>query len=74
MSDKKTMNERKIDQLKAILESQERVRKPFKAWEELTPVYEETESGLNLVVDKLEVGFAFDKTGQKFLGIFNWKS
>lgn len=59
---------RKIDQLKAILGSQE---SDPKEWDTLDPTIEETEDELVLEVE--QVGFAFDKSGEKFLGLFNWK-
>ena len=61
---------RKIDQLKAILDSQ--VPDP-EEWPTIAAVIEKGDGGLDLKVRSEEVGFSFDKTGQKFLGIFNWK-
>lgn len=61
---------RKIDQLKAILESQE---PDPDNWDKLDPRIEEREDELLLEVDVEQVGFAFDKSGEKFLGMFNWK-
>ena len=61
---------KKIELLKAILDSQP---KDSLNWERVLPVTEKDDTGLNLVVPEQQVGFAFDKTGDKFLGIFNWK-
>jgi len=70
---------RKIDQLKAILDSQ--VVDPDN-WpvldtkiegSVLDPSGSTADQDINLTVHSVEVGFAFDKTGEKFLGIFNWK-
>lgn len=61
---------KKIELLKTILDSQ--VKRP-KDWPSVIPVIEKSNTGLNLVAPDQEVGFAFDKTGEKFLGIFNWK-
>ncbi len=61
---------RKIDQLKAILGSQE---SDPKEWDTLAPTIKETEGELVLEVDVEQVGFAFDKSGEKFLGMFDWK-
>ena len=61
---------RKIDQLLAILGSQE---SDPRDWDTLSPRIEETEDELVLEVDVEQVGFAFDKSGEKFLGMFNWQ-
>lgn len=62
---------RKIDQLNAILGSQE---SDPENWDKVSSRIEETEDGLTLEIETEEVGFAFDKSGEKFLGMFNWKS
>ncbi|GAI82193.1 unnamed protein product [marine sediment metagenome] len=61
---------RKIDQLKELLESQE-----FDPdnWTMLALEIEDREDHLLLADHDEQVGFAFDKTGEKFLGIVNWK-
>jgi len=61
---------RKIETLKAILDSQV---KDNKDWPRVLPVIEKVDTGLNLVEPDHQVGFAFDSTGEKFLGIYNWK-
>lgn len=61
---------RKIDQLKAILETQQA---DPRNWDTLDPRIEEEEDELHLVVRAAEVGFVFDKSGEKLLGIYNWK-
>ena len=61
---------RKIDQLKAILESQ--VADP-ENWQIITTEILEDEYGLTLNVPNEQIAFSFDKTGEKFLGICNWK-
>lgn len=62
---------RKIDQLKAILESQ--VPDP-ENWPIITTEILEDEHGLTLNIPSGEVGFSFDTTGENFVGIVNWKS
>ena len=61
---------RKIDQLKAILESQ--VADP-ENWPIITTETLEDEYGLTLSVPNEQIGFSFDKTGENFVGIVNWK-
>lgn len=61
---------RKIDQLKAILDSQ--VPDP-EEWPIITTEILEDEDGLSLNVQSEQVGFSFDKTGEHFVGIVNWK-
>lgn len=61
---------RKIDQLNAILESQQ---PDPDNWPALDPKIEEGEDTLSLVVRAAEIGFVFDKSGEKLLGMYNWK-
>lgn len=68
---------RKVDQLKELLESQE--LDPDN-WDKVEVEIEERKlrrtrriDQVNLLVRSAEVGFGFDKTGEKFLGIYNWK-
>ena len=62
---------RKIDALKEILETQV---KDLQNWEILSPTISPASTdGLNLLCHSVYIGFAFDSTGEEFLGIFNWK-
>lgn len=64
---------REIDKLREILAKQ--VEDP-ENWPPLKPEVEPSrtvEGGLNLVIRSVQVGFAFDETGEKLLGVFNWK-
>lgn len=61
---------RKIDQLKQILESQEK----GDDWTYIGPCQLLPGKGtLELVVLEEEISFVFDETGEKLLGIVNWK-
>ncbi len=64
---------RKIDRLKELLESQE----PFEEydWEKTTPEIkvDSDDKTMDLLVRELQIGFCFDETGDKFLGMYNWK-
>lgn len=62
---------RKIEQLKAILESQ--VRDP-ENWPTITTEILEDDDGLTLNIQSEEVAFSFDKTGENFVGIVNFKA
>lgn len=69
--------ERKIDRMKNILESQ--VLMPTKGnpdyneFPKVNPIITESGEFLHLECMEQEVFFSFDKTGEKFLGIGNWK-
>ena len=56
----------KIDDLLKILQSQELDRH----WERLNP---RKSIGNKILIDTERVGFIFDSSGEKFLGIINWK-
>ncbi|MGA2669811.1 MAG: hypothetical protein ABSF21_00080 [Dehalococcoidia bacterium] len=60
---------RKIDQLKAILDSQEK----NKGWTNIGNMIKKGEDSLILDIPDNGIGFFFDSTGDKFLGIVNWK-
>lgn len=61
---------RRIDQLKGILDSQE--ANP-EHWELIESTIESRDGHLFLDIDPLQLGFAFDVSGERFLGIYNWK-
>jgi len=69
------MTRRKIDQLKDILDSQEGDIDDWPAV--LSDIQVGTNAGednqLSLVCKQQQVGFCFDKTGEKLLGMYNWK-
>jgi len=59
---------RKIDQLKEILDSQ------IPGWDKIeTEIKQGQDGGLVLDVPEYYVMFCFDSTGEKFIGIINWK-
>jgi len=64
---------KKIDQLKAILDSQEGSLSDWSAI--LTDIRRglDEEDYLCLICEQQQVGFRFDKTGEKLLGMYNWK-
>lgn len=80
--DEEVGHERRIDRLKALLESQQ---PPTGDWDDINPVIEpwhklagpglkgEAMAGLNLDCQAQEIVFCFDATGEIFYGISNWK-
>lgn len=72
---------RKIDQLKALLNSQEPEGVKSQDWDKLEPEIKPTPTalresgvrGLELEIIEYQIAFVFDPTGEKFLGIYNWK-
>lgn len=64
------MKKRKIDVLKELLESQDSRRRD---WPELKPVIREREGQVDLVLHEQQVGIAFSASGNRLLGMYNWK-
>lgn len=61
-----------IDKLKLILEGQ---AEDPENWVKVAPVieFDDTLNNWQLMLRDLQVGFAFNATGEQFLGVFNWK-